>query len=92
MFRIPLLIIALTSFNVSASNLIICNDIRIKHGDTYDKVRKANCGTNVGNTSGSKLIDGKRLSHKTLKIKLNDGSNAAFVFINNQLIEVIVFD
>lgn len=72
--------------------MIICNDVRIKYGDTYDKVKKANCGTNVGNTSGSKLIDGKRLSHKTLKIKLNDGSNAAFIFVSDQLIEVVVFD
>ncbi|NNN70859.1 hypothetical protein [Vibrio sp. 3-2(1)] len=75
-----------------ASDLIMCSAGRVKTGDSYDQVLKAKCGQNLGNSGGMRILDGQKIRHKILKMRFSDGGKAAFFFINDKLIDVVVFD
>ncbi|TDR77271.1 hypothetical protein DFP78_102288 [Photobacterium lutimaris] len=81
----------LMSFGVLADPLIMCPNGRVKSGDTYEFV-KSKCGSLYGLSSGTQSLDGVNLKYRTMKVKFKDGTKAAFVFINDRLLNVIVFD
>lgn len=93
--KVPRLFVAaslLFSTMSYSNNLILCDNGRIKIGDSYDKVSKAQCGVNLGHAVTYIWVGEQRAEHKILKTKLNDGANVAFIFIDGKLVTLTVFD
>lgn len=88
-YLLILVISLLFSFKLQADSLIMCPNGRVSNGDSYDHV-KAKCGPDYGTSMGLRIIDGNKLEYKISKFRFKDGTEVAFIFISNHLLEVIV--
>lgn len=91
--RIRHLLILITSllfsFKLQADSLIMCPNGRVNNGDSYDHI-KAKCGPYYGTSMGLRTIDGNKFEYKISRFRFKDGTEVAFIFINNQLLDLIV--
>jgi len=91
--RTNLLVLILLFISTSSygSDFIMCPKGRVKVSDSYDVV-KSRCGPAYSTQSNGMVVDGVRIESRTLIIRFSDGTKAAFIFVNNKLMNVIAFD
>ncbi|MUK93479.1 hypothetical protein GNP80_13665 [Aliivibrio fischeri] len=84
-----LLLSLLLSFNLQADTLIMCPKGRVNLGDSYENV-KAKCGVYYGTSMGLRNIGNNKFEYKIARFRFNDGTEVAFIFISDQLLDLII--